>query len=195
MGERGDDKRGNTSHAGFLLWHSLETGTVFGELYLGWGWLTFTAGTASSFQTAHSFSPTAIRRPKPRLGPPHPPPGRPGGHGFRPARRSVAANPANIIQLTAPKKAGNKWVFAVTPALDTGLTTLGVVDFRGTAASDLTGHHRPGVQDLTRMTRANWRRILLPTSSVAMIWRRCMCSPNPRQPSRQSRQPRIQKPM
>ena len=68
----------------------------------------------------------------------------------------LAANPANIIQLTAPKKAGNKWVFAVTPA-GTGRVTLGAVDSR--EPPHPTSRSSPGCSSPTRMTRANWRRI------------------------------------
>ena len=57
----------------------------------------------------------------------------------------LAANPANIIQLTAPRKAGNKWVFAVTPA-GTGRVTLGAVN---SGEPPHRPHvHRRGVQAL-----------------------------------------------
>ena len=49
----------------------------------------------------------------------------------------LTANPANITQVTAPKKVGNKWVFTVTP-VGNGRVSLGAADSKGTAAPDLT---------------------------------------------------------
>ena len=93
---------------------------------------------------------------------------------------------SRIIQMTAPRKAGNKWVFAVTPA-GTGRVTLGAVDFRGTAASDLTviaGVFKPYKDDKGELEEDPYRRHL-PRPTIGED----VCAhQDPRQRSRQSRQ-------